>query len=227
MILVYVSQRYKYCNLVIYMKYGLLVKKIHLIDKRYLTAEEIKSMCKEIGVEYLPGIKYLISNGHLIRILKGFFYVKSLEERSIGVSKANFFEALAKALEYKRAKWYFGFDTAIRLSNLTHEYFPIDYVVSDRIFRSKTVKILGHKVKFIKLKKELFGFGVRSNNEINYSDPEKSILDIIHLRKHRGIEEAVIKNEIADILKHANKKKLNSYAGHYSISVRDFVRRMS
>ena len=209
------------------MKYSLLVKKIHFLGERYLATEEIRSACKDVGAEYLPGIKYLISNNHLIRILKGFFYVESIEERSIGVSGANFFEALAKALEHKSAKWYFGFDTAIRLNNLTHEYFPIDYVVSDRIFRSKPVKILGHRVKFIKLKKDLFGFGVKHDKGVSYSDIEKTILDILHVRKHKGVDEAIIKNEINELIKHANKKRLHEYAEHYSLSVRDFVRRMT
>jgi len=207
------------------MKYGLLVKKIRLAGKRYLTAEEIKSACKGIGVGYLPGVKYLIGNHHIIRILKGFFYVESIEGRFLRVSGANFFEALAKALEHKKAKWYFGFDTAVRLNNLTHEYFPIDYVVSDRIFRSKPVKILGHRVKFIKLKKDLFSFGIKHDKGLNYSDIEKTMLDIVHVRKHRGVEEAIIRNEISDLLRHANKKRLYEYAEHYSLSIRDFVRR--
>ena len=209
------------------MKYGLLVKKIHLSGKRYLTAEEIRMACKDVGVEYLPGVKYLISNRHIIRILKGFFYVKSIEERSLGVSEANFFEVLMKALEHKGAKWYFGFDTAIKLNDLTHEYFPIDYVVSDRIFRSKPVKILGHRVKFIKLKKDLFDFGITHDKGVDYSDIEKTMLDIVHVRKHRGVEDAAIKNEIIDLLRHANKKRLHEYAKHYSISVRNFVSAVS
>lgn len=209
------------------MKYSLLVKKIHLAEERYLTAEEIKEMCRGTGVAYLLGVKYLIRTGHLIRILRGFFYAKTIDERSTGVSRANFFEALAEVLNHKKVKWYFGFDTAIKLNNLTHEYFPIDYVVSDKLFRPKPVTILGHKVKFIKLKKELFGFGTKSDKGINYSDIEKTALDIVHVKKHKGTEDAAIKNEISDLLRNANKKRLHSYAKHYSLSVRDFVGKVS
>ena len=85
------------------------------------------------------------------------------------------------------------------------------------------MKILGHRVKFIKLKKDLFGFGVKHDKGVNYSDIEKTILDTLHVRKHRGVDEAIIKNEISDLIRHANKKRLHEYAEHYSISVRDFV----
>lgn len=207
------------------MKYRLLVKKIHFDEKEYYNAEEIKAICKKLGMKYEHGIRYLIRTKHLVRILKGFFYIRSLKERSEGTTSANFFKALAKSLEYKKvANWYFGLDTAIKLNNLTHEYFLIDYVVSDKLFRAKPIIILGHKVKFIKLKKDLFGFGIKSAENINYSDIEKTILDIIHLRKHRGVDEAAIKNEIADLLGHANKRKLIKYAKHYSLSVTDFLR---
>lgn len=209
------------------MKYSILVKRIHLSGKKYLTAEEISSMCKDAGVEYRSGAIYLTRTKHLIRILKGFFYVRAPRERSTGISETNFFEALTKALEHKGVKWYFGFDTAIKFNDLTHEYFPIDYVVSDRVFRSKPVDVLGHKVKFIKLNESLFGFGVKHGKGVNYSDIEKTILDTVHVRKHKGMEDAAIKNEISDLLRHANKKKLREYAEHYSLSVRNFVSTIS
>ena len=209
------------------MKYGLLVKKVHLEGKRYIAAEEIRDACKKIGINYAEGIIYLTRTKHLIRIMRGFFYVESPKERSTGVLNANFFDAISKVLEHKEVKWYFGFETAIKLNDLTHEYFPMDYVVSDKLFRPKPVAILGHKVKFIKLKKDLFGFGVSHNKGVNHSDIEKTILDIVHVRKHKGTDDAAIKNEIGELLRHANKKKLHGYAKHYSLSVRDFVRKVA
>ncbi len=207
------------------MKYRLLVKKVHFVEKKYLTAEEIKDICKKIGIKYNYGINYLIRTKHLVRILKGFFYVRNLKERSEGATEVNFFEALANVLKYKGvARWYFGLDTAIKLNNLTHEYFPIDYVISDRLFRAKPISILGHKVKFIKLKKKLFGFGVKSEGFVNYSDVEKTILDIIHIRKHAGAGDITIKNEVIDVIGHSDKKKIMKYAENYSISVRNFLR---
>lgn len=202
------------------MKYGLLVKKVHFEGKMYVTAEGIREICRRIGITYKNGINYLLKTGHLVRVLKGFFYVRTLEERRTGVLNANFFEAISKALEYNEVKWYFGFDTALKLNNLTHEYFPTDYVVSDELFRSKPVGILGHKVRFIKLKKKLLGFGIKSKDGISYSDIEKTLLDTVYIRKYRGVEDAVIRNEIADLLERASKRKLEKYAKHYPASVR-------
>ncbi len=205
------------------MKYGLLVKKVHLDGRRYLTSEEVHEACAKVGVTYRDGINYLIRTGHLVRILKGFFYMRSLEERKAGATNANFFEALSKALARKKVDWYFGFDTALKLNNLTHEYFPVDYVVSDKLFRPKPVNVLGHEVKFIKLKKSLFGFGIKSEGSIRYSDLEKTILDIIYIRKHNGATDAVIRNEIAEFIGRASKKKLKRYAERYPISVRKIL----
>ena len=202
------------------MKYGLLVKKMHFEGKRYATAEEVEKICKMIGITYKNGINYLIRTKHLVRVLKGFFYIKTLEERMAGASDANFFEAISRALEHKGAKWYFGFDSAVKLNNLTHEYFPTDSIVSDRIFRSRNVAVLGHKVRFIKLKKSLFGFGVISRGGIKYSDIEKTLLDITYVRKYHGTEDAAIRDEIADLLARANKKRLMEYGRHYPFSVR-------
>ena len=202
------------------MKYGLLVKKVHFDGKRYATAEEIGKICRMAGITYKNGINYLIRTKHLVRVLKGFFYIKTLEERKAGASNANFFEAVARALEHKGVRWYFGFDTAVKLNNLTHEYFATDCIVSDRIFRSRSVAILGHNVRFIKLKKGLFGFGIISRGGINYSDIEKTLLDIAYIRKYRGIDDSSIRDETADLLGHANRKKLREYGRHYPLSVR-------
>ncbi len=202
------------------MKYGLLVKKVHFDGKRYATAEEIGKICKTVGITYKNGINYLIRTKHLLRVLKGFFYIKTLEERKTGASNANFFEAIARALEHKGVKWYFGFDTAVKLNNLTHEYFPAEYIVSDKIFRSRSVAILGHNVRFIKLKKSLLEFGTISKDGISYSDIEKTLLDIAYIRKYRGIGDVAIRDEVAGLLAHANKKKLKEYGRHYPLSVR-------
>ena len=202
------------------MKYGRLVKKVHFEGKRYATAEEIGGICKMIGITYKDGINYLIRTKHLVRVLKGFFYIKTLEERKAGALNANFFEAISRALEHKGVEWYFGFDTAVKLNGLTHEYFAADYVVSDRIFRSRNVAVLGHSVRFIKLKKSLLGFGIIAKDGINYSDIEKTLLDIAYIGKYRGVMDDAIRDENVDLLGHASKKRLREYGKSYPLSVR-------
>ena len=48
----------------------------------------------------------------------------------------NYFEIIKNGLIIKGVKkWYFGLETALKLNNMTNEYFTIDYVVNDSIFR--------------------------------------------------------------------------------------------
>jgi len=79
---------------------------------------------------------------------------------------------------------------------------------------------LGHNVRFIKLKKSLLEFGTISKDGISYSDIEKTLLDIAYIRKYRGIGDVAIRDEVAGLLAHANKKKLKEYGRHYPLSVR-------
>lgn len=64
--------------------------------------------------------------------------------------------------------------TALRLNALTHEYFTRIFVLNDRIYRSKIIKIYGEDVKFIKIKPHLTEFGIINRGEIRYSDLEKN-----------------------------------------------------
>ena len=124
-------------------------------------------------------------------------------------------------MDYKGVKnWYFGLETGIKLNNITHEYFNIDYVVSDTIFRAKPTIILGRKVKFVKLKKELFSFGIIKEEFKRYSDIEKSLLDLIHIRKYNGEFDRAIIDELIEWAEHASKKKLMNYAKYYSPFIR-------
>ena len=171
---------------------------------------------------YIPRkIKYLYTYKYLERIVRGFFYVPTVEERKYKTGGPSFYEAMAKAMEYKKVKnWYFGLETAIKLNNITHEFFTIDYVVSDTIFRAKPFKILGRKVKFVKLNKKLFGFGIKKTKNTPYSDLEKTILDIIHIRKYSGESNKAIRDYVIEWVDEANKNKMKKYSKHYTKSVR-------
>ena len=78
---------------------------------------------------------------YIIRIFRGIFYVKSLEEIKYKKVKYNHLELVAKGLELKGVKhWYFGLHTALKLNNATHEYFTIDYVITDSFYRNKPIE---------------------------------------------------------------------------------------
>jgi len=158
-------------------KSNLLLRKLAIDKKEYTTAEELKKYCKTINLNYETAIRHLLFRGHAIRIFKGIFYIKAPEETKFHTQKYNHLELTAKGLELKGVKnWYFGLHTALKLNNLTHEYFTIDDVVNDKLLRSNPIKIAGYKFKFTKLTPKLLDFGIIKNNNYQYSDPEKTTL---------------------------------------------------
>jgi len=204
------------------MKYRILVRRSLLRKERYISGEELKELCKRLELEYKSALTYLYNKKYLERIVRGFFYIPSAEEHRLKTGGPSLFEAIAKAMEYKKVKnWYFGLETAIKLNNITHEFFTIDYVVSDKIFRAKPFKIFGRKVRFVKLSKKLFGFGIKKSKNTPHSDLEKTILDIIHMRKYSGETNRAIRDYVIEWADEADKNKMKKYSKHYSKSVRN------
>lgn len=209
------------------MYFELVVRKLLMDKERYLSEEKLKEHCKKLGISYISAVKYLGKYKYIARIFRGFFYVPTVEERKLKTGGPNAFEAIAKAMDYKKVKnWYFGLETAIKMSAITHEVFTIDFVVSDTIFRSKPMKIFGHRVKFVKLNKKLFGFGIKKAGGIPYSDLEKTILDLIHLKKYAGRPNRVIRDHLIEWADEADRNKMKKYSKHYSKSVRKALEEM-
>lgn len=201
------------------MSYKLLVEKLEIEKKKIITREELKRYCKTLKMPYGAVIGYLLSNEYLIRILRGIFYVKSIEERKKKIVDISFFNAISEAMKMKGINdWYFGLKTAIKLNNLTHEYFAIDYIISDKFKSSKPIEILGHKVRFFKIKKGLFEFGIKKET-VPYSDTEKTILDMVYFGIYNSLSTSEIKNNIIDYLEVYNKTKLIKYSKYYPKSV--------
>ncbi len=135
------------------MKTSLLLKKLRLEKKDVVTLEELKVYCKQLKLDYEPTIDHFLTRGHLIRIFRGIFYVKSLDEMKLGKTKYSYLELVTKGLEVKGVNnWYFGLYTALKLNNMTHEYFSVDYVVNDKILRVNPMKISGHRFRFHEVK---------------------------------------------------------------------------
>ncbi len=203
------------------MKYGLFVRKLLLRKERFISSKELKEECAKLKMPYVKAIRYLYLYKYVVRIVRGFFYIPTVEERKFKTNRANFYDAISRAMEYKKVKnWYFGLETAIKMNAITHEVFTIDYVVSDTIFRPKPIAILGRRVKFVKLNKNLFGFGIKTG-PIPYSDLEKTILDLIHLRKYAGMPNNAIRDFLIEWADEADKNKMKKYSEHYSKSTRE------
>jgi len=205
------------------MSLRLLVRKLELEGRRVTTAGALRDYCKAAGTGYYPAVGYLITRRYIARILRGVFYVRSVEERKLGRTDIYYADAIAEALRLKGiANWYFGLETAAKLNNLTYERSEVTYVLSDTLFRGAPIGVLGHKVKFIKIKKHLFGFGTKKH----VSDAEKTVLDMIYLSRYNGFEEDRLRGRVADLLPSCDEKRLCRYSRHYPKTVREELGRM-
>lgn len=205
------------------MSFSLLIKKLYLNNEKFIVSDLIKGYCNKLELNYYNTIRYLTHNKYLIRIFKGIFYMPSIEERKLNKLNTNYLDTIAEALKIKGVKnWYFGLETSLKLNNLTHEFFLIDYVINDKIFRAKPITILNYKIKFIKIKKELLSFGIKKK-KLPFSNVEKTVLDIIYLAKYESISDNEIKSKIIDLLKHCSKVKLLNYSKKYNNSVTKFI----
>ncbi len=197
------------------MKESILLKKIRIEGKEFVTSNELKQYCKQMNISYSSAISHFTSRGQMIRIFKGIFYVKSLDEVKLGKSKYNYLELVAKGLELKGIKdWYFGLYTALKLNNMTHEHFTVDYVINDKIFRAKPIKIAGYSFKFVKLKPALFCFGIITS-DLTYSDPEKTILDLAYIWTYKGMPQERVIVDISEWAINLSETRINEYAKNY------------
>jgi len=204
-------------------KSNFLLKKLKIDRKEFITSEELKRYCKSMGLNYEITIRHLVSRGYFIRIFKGIFYIKSLDEAKLGTSKYSNIELVAKGLELKGVKdWYFGLYTALKFNNMTHESFSVDYVVNDKLLRSKPINIAGYKYRFIKLAPKLLTFGIIEDS-LRYSDAEKTILDFIYTWRYNGIPAAKIILDVSEWAKNISSEKTKKYAVNYPKTVREIA----
>jgi len=208
------------------MTMSLLLKKMRIENREFVTSEYLMEYCRPMKLEYNAVIRYFMKKGYLLRIFRGIFYVKPLEELKLGRSKYSYLALVAKGLELKKVKnWYFGLHTALKLNNITHEHFTIDEVVNDTIFRAKPMKIAGCNFKFIKLSPSVLNFGITGRNGIRHSDPEKTILDFIYIWRYNGIPEDKIVIDVSEWAKGISKSKLGKYANNYPTTVSKIAKR--
>jgi len=189
---------------------------------RAVTRKELEKACKRFGEDVSKVINFMISYGYLIRILRGLYYVRTLEEFSTRKS-IDTMKLISLGMNKLSVEWYFGLNTALRLNGATHEFSPVIHVISDAIYRPKIVKINGEDVRFVKLKKKLFGFGVVEKNGMRYSDLEKTLLDMVYLSRFRSVPEERIVSALKEYKKGVKKKKLAEYLRFYPKSVRRVV----
>jgi predicted transcriptional regulator of viral defense system len=204
-----------------------LLRKLRIENKGFITSKELESYCKSMKLDYATVVRYFAGRGYLVRIFRGIFYVKSVEEFELGRSRYSHLELVAKGLELKKVgNWYFGLHTALKLNNMTHETFSVEDVVNDLLFRANPVNIAGYKFKFYRLSPLLLDFGIKKQDGLRYSDPEKTVLDFIYIWRYRGTPSEKIIADISDYAKNVSKEKMKSYAKKYPKTVAEIVERV-
>lgn len=163
------------------MKSSLIWEKLRTEGKDITTSEEVKELAEKMDKGGESTLYYLQEEDYLSRILRGIFYVKSLEERKQGIQEYSIYELVAMALKEKGVEnWYFALETALKFNNMTHEYYNIDYALTESYRTPKVIEIIGQKFKFFKRREQHFSNGVTKKEYILYSDPEKTVLDLIY-----------------------------------------------
>jgi len=209
------------------MKTDVLLRKLRMESREFVTSEDLRAYCKSLKLDYDIVIRHLVPRGYLVRVFRGIFYVKSLEELELARPKYTHLELVAKGLELKNVKrWYFGLHTALKLNNMTHETFSVEDVVNDKLFRANPVNIAGYKFRFTKMSPSLLGFGVREQDGLKYSDPEKTILDFIYIWRYHGTPGEKITADVGSYAKNASKEKLRRYAKRYPKTVAEIAERV-
>ena len=164
-------------------KASLIWRRLLVQNKKIVTSKEIEKLAEELGKDKKRSLYYLQEEEYIARIIRGFFYVKNFEERQQKTFNSSIYEMVAGALRKKKVeKWYFGLETALKFNNLTHEYFTIDYVLTGSYRTTKIIKILDTRFQFLKRSKKYFERGIIVKNNIRYSNPEKTVLDLAYQR---------------------------------------------
>jgi len=190
---------------------------------RVVLRDEVSDVCVKFGVDAANVINYMIRYGYFVRILRGVYYVKTLEEFKLGRA-VDVHRVVSLGMDRLGLEWYFGLYTALRLNGMTHEFHNTTFIINNRIFRPKEITIAGSKVKFIKLKERLFGFGVKEKDGLKFSDPEKTILDFIYIFRYRGVPEGRIISMVEEYATHIHGEKLKEYLRFYPKSVGKVVK---
>ena len=202
------------------MRMTLLVEKLWIEKKEFVKSDELKEYCMAMKMDYGTVVRYLAARRYLVRIFRGIFYVRSPEERVLGKTKYNHLELVARGLGLKGVRnWYFGLNSALKLNNMTHEHFAVEEVVSDSLFRANPVGIAGYKFRFVKLSKPLVVFGITEKGALRFSDPEKTILDLIYLARMNGVPAKKIIGDLSPWTEGLSKDRIVGYVKKYPKTV--------
>lgn len=188
---------------------------------KFIQMNEMEEIAKGFYYNYKNMINYLIKSNQIIKIFKDYYYVKDNEEiQNKNMQKYKPLELLSKALEFQNVgSWYFGLHTSLRKLNIPTQQNSIDYLMCVNLpFSGNKLQVLGKEVHLITLNKKLSNFGIIEDN-IRYSNLEKTILDFIYLWKKKGTQDLKIMKILNKYKKQISKEKILDYSLNYSKNI--------
>lgn len=193
-------------------------------DKTVVTSEEVHRAAERLGKDPAHTVRHLRREGYLLPLFKGYYYVRSPEEVTLGTARYNPLELFALAAEAKGiGAWYFGLHTALSLNGLTHEDRREETVISDHLYRINGVKVGAKRFVIHKWSEDLLGFGVTERGLVRFSDPEKTVLDFAYWDHWRTRKSHAPTCVWLDHIDGVDAELLREYLEHYPNMVREMV----
>lgn len=196
--------------------------------KKLIVSKDLERVCNKYNLDYNKIRRLLLNTGYIITIFRGIFYIKDYNEKKTGVLKYTSDELVAKGFNLKGIKnWYFGLRSGLKFLNVTHEYFTRTWVLNDTMKR-KPRQVVGEKYEFVKIRRDLFGFGIKTEKTkngilIKYSDLEKTLLDIAYIYKKNGKSDNFVRNVLIEYDAILDKKRLINYSKKYPKSIQKLI----
>src|SRR3989344_4218501 len=155
---------------------------------KILTRKDFDGLANKYDFDKDTLRKVMLNKGYLVTIFRGVYYLKSHEEKKFNSLKYSPYELLAIGLEKKQIKWYFGLNTALKFLNLTHEVFPVNIVINDKLKRN--IDLTEYKFNKFSLIKESNKY--RKNLTVGFLDARSGSQTLRHNR--------IVKNKLKELL---------------------------
>ena len=203
---------------------SLIWKRMLLDGKRMVTSCEVRALARELGKHERRSLTYLQEEGYVCRILRGIFYVKTPNERERGALSPSIHELVARALAVKGVKrWYIGLESALKLNGMTHEFFNVEYVLTDSFRTTKVIKILEVNYQFLRRGRDHFDLGMTRKGGLAFSDPEKTVLDLAYREYLAGKDTARVRAPLEEYGNQLDAMTLGKYLARYPPAFRSCV----
>lgn len=169
--------------------YLALLNKDKILEKDKII-KTIKEYNKINKINLKNALWYLSRRNYIKRIFLDYYYINSIEEKERDFCNYQDKELLFEVLNKEKIKWYLGLNSALHKLGEIWQVLNVLTIINNRI--SGENKILGIKVKFIKIKEKLI-FGLKrdkTKNGINYfySDIQKTKLDLAYISKNNKLK---------------------------------------